>query len=208
MPRTAIILVNGILTDPRKDNAWTDFSVDWLNNHTAEPTVVTGYEYNAEILFGPWKNLSRAERIIERVKEYTAHGDRVILVGHSNGCDIIAHVIQQVEVDEVHLISPATDEKTVEMGIVLGNVDRVHIYGSTSDMALKWGAKASRIFTLGLGGYGSLGLRGPAFAAQWRGIVFDHSINTYGHGTWLSPTSNLIDTLKQVARNSGLTIIK
>lgn len=206
MPRTAIILVNGILTDPRRDNAWTDFSVDWLNNHTAEETVTTGYEYNADILFGPCKNLSRSERIIERVKGYTAHGDRVILIGHSNGCDIIAHVLQQVEVDEVHLISPATDEKTLELGIVLGNVDRVHIYGSTRDLALGLGARLSRIFTLGLGGYGSLGLRGPALEAKWRGVVFDHSNNSFGHSTWIEPVSNLINTLKLICRNSGIAL--
>lgn len=206
MSRTSIILANGILTPASRDNAWTDFSIDWLNNHVVGEVVTTAYEYDAEIIFGPWKNMSRAESIIERVKAYTAHGDRVILIGHSNGCDIIAHVLQQVEVDEVHLISPATDEKTIEMGIVLGNVDRVHIYGSTRDRALGWGARLSRILTLGLGGYGSLGLRGPALEANWPGIVFDHSNNSFGHSTWIEPVGNLINTLKLICRNSCIAL--
>lgn len=206
MQRTSIILVNGILTDPRRDNAWTDFSVDWLNNNVRDPVVTTGYEYNADVVFGPWKNMSRSERIVERIKEYTRHGDRVILIGHSNGCDIIARVLHQVEVDEVHLISPATDEKTLELGIVLGNVDRVHIYGSTRDRALGWGARLSRILTLGLGGYGSLGLRGPALEAMLSGVVFDHSNNSFGHSTWIEPVGNLINTLKLICRNSGIAL--
>lgn len=207
MQRTAIIVVNGILTDPRRDNAWTDTSVDWFNTHCHNPVVTTSYEYNADIVFGKLGQSHRVKAIIERVKEYHRHGDRIILIGHSNGCDIIAKVLHEVHVDEAHLISPATDEKEIELGIAMNNVNHVHIYGSTRDMALKIGAQLSRFITFGLLGYGSLGLRGPALAAKWPGVVHDYSNNSFGHSTWITPRESLINTLRFIAYNSSIKLI-
>lgn len=205
--RTAFILVNGIFNDPGSDNAWTDFGVDWLNLHTVEPTVTVAYEYGTDAIFRSLKQKARTEAIARRADAYHQNGDRVILVGHSNGCDLIARVIKTQQVDEVHLISPATDESELDVGIKAGNVGAVFIYGSTGDLVLKYGARATRILTLGLAGFGSLGLRGPAYAAKHPKIVFDLSDNRHGHGTWLDD-HNLIATLGAVATNSGLTLRK
>lgn len=202
--KTAIILINGILTDPRRDDAWTDAGEFWLGTHT-DGVVVNRYEYNGIPLLSIFGQNRRAKKVIEIVKGYTEAGDRVILVGHSNGCDIIARVIAETQVDEVHLISPATDEASIEKGIAAGRVGLVFIYGSTGDMALKYGARASRVITLGLGGYGSLGLRGPALAAKWPGIVRDFSNNSYGHGTWIDGT-HLEQTLTLICKNSDIPL--
>jgi pimeloyl-ACP methyl ester carboxylesterase len=202
--RTLIFIINGILTDPRRDDAWTDIAEPWLETMIEEPVVVFRYEYNATPLLRRWGQARRARRIAEIIDRYQGQGYRVMLVGHSNGCDLIARVLKKTQVDQAHLISPATDESEMDVGIKAGNVGLVCIYGSTNDGALKYGARASRILSLGLLGYGSLGLRGPAYAARHPGIVEDHSDNTYGHGDWISPETNLYDTLRLIARNAGL----
>lgn len=204
--RTAIILINGILTDPRDDDAWTDKAESWLDTHIEDPVAIFRYEYNATPLFRRFKQATRARAIKSLVEMYQHNGDRVVLVGHSNGCDLIARVLRDTQVDEVHLISPATDEKELDVGILAGNVGLVFLYGSVNDMALKWGAQASRTLSLGLLGYGSLGLRCAAYEAKHPGIVQDFSNDRYGHRDWLSPDLNLHMTLALIASNAGLTI--
>ncbi|CAB4163620.1 hypothetical protein UFOVP806_32 [uncultured Caudovirales phage] len=204
--RTLILIINGILTDPRKDNAWTDIAEPWLETMIEDPISVFRYEYNATPLLRRWGQARRATRISETIEIYQRQGYRIILVGHSNGCDLIARVLKTTQVDQVHLISPATDESEMDVGIKAGNVGMVCIYGSTNDAALKYGAKASRILSLGLLGYGSLGLRGPAYEAKFPGIVIDFSDNSYGHSDWIRPDKNLYDTLRLIANNAGLNI--
>jgi hypothetical protein len=204
--RTLILIINGILTDPRKDNAWTDNAEPWLETMIEGPIAVFRYEYNATPLLRRWGQAKRAKKIAEIVEHYQRHGYRIILIGHSNGCDLIARVLKTTQVDQVHLISPATDESELDVGIKAGNVGLVCIYGSTNDAALKYGAKASRVLSLGLLGYGSLGLRGPAYEAANPGIVMDFSDNSYGHSDWIRPDKNLYDTLRLIARNAGLKV--
>jgi hypothetical protein len=204
--RTLILIINGILTDPRKDNAWTDNAEPWLETMLEEPAVVFRYEYNATPLLRRWGQARRARRIAEIIEWYQMHGFRVILIGHSNGCDLIARVLKTTQVDQAHLISPATDESEMDVGIKAGNVGLVCIYGSANDAALKYGARLSRILSLGLLGYGSLGLRGPAYAAEYFGIVEDHSDDRLGHSDWIRPDKNLYETLRLIARNAGLKV--
>ena len=204
--RTLILIINGILTDPRKDNAWTDNAEPWLETMIEGHVAVFRYEYNATPLLRRWGQSRRADRIAAIIERYQLNGYRVILIGHSNGCDLIARVLKTTQADQAHLISPATDESEMDVGIKAGNVGLVCIYGSTNDAALKYGARASRILSLGLLGYGSLGLRGPAYAAKHVGVVEDHSDDSRGHSDWLRPEENLHQTLRLIARNAGLKV--
>ena len=67
-----------------------------------------------------------------------------MLVGHSNGCDLIARVLEAcgAEIDAAHLISPAADEEDFAEAIREGLVRRIHIYGSRHDGALRFAAYA------------------------------------------------------------------
>lgn len=207
-PRTAFICINGILTDPRNDKAWTDEAVDWFNRKLPDGVVGISYEYNATPLLRRWGQRERAEHIAAKVNSYRRSGYRVVLVGHSNGCDLIARVIGEIsaEVSNVHLFAPAADEIDFEHAIEMETVRRIFIYGSKNDWALKYGAQTSRALTFGKLGYGSLGLRGKEFAAKHPGVVQDHSNNGYGHSDWFTPRTNFIASMMLIARNEGFTL--
>lgn len=209
MSRRAFIFINGILTDPRRPDAWTDEAVDWVNRKLPDGCVGTSYEYNATPLLRRLGQRERAEHITARANRYRRSGYRVHLVGHSNGCDLIARVIggMSTEVESVHLIAPATDEEALEPAIEAGSVSRIHIYGSRNDRALGIGARLSRILTGGLLGYGSLGLRGREFAAAHPTVVRDHSRDDYGHSDWFRPRSNFLETMELLAANESLPVL-
>jgi pimeloyl-ACP methyl ester carboxylesterase len=170
--------------------------------NTVLPDGVYGekFEYYTSALLRGFRQELRAQQIARMVGYYTRAGYRVVLVGHSNGCALIARVLQlagpestelpedqkrDLKIDCAHLISPAADEKDFAEAIREGLVRRIHIYGSKNDGALKF-AQVTRplIGWLGLG-YGSLGLRGREFAALFPEMVQDHSDDTHGHSTWM-----------------------
>lgn len=205
--RTVFICINGILTDPRKDDAWTDEAVDWINRKLPDGVVGISYEYNATPLFRRWGQQERAQHIAAKASSYRRSGYRVVLIGHSNGCDLIARVIGgiSVEVASVHLISPSADEADFERAIEAHTTDRIHIYGSKNDNALKFASFTRK--WLGLGfiglGYGSLGLRGQQFAKKYPEIVVDHSRDDFGHSDWFKPRSNFLQTMKLIVSQEG-----
>ncbi len=208
MMRTAFLCINGILTDPRRADAWTDQAVDWLNRKLPDGVVGVSYEYNATPLLRRWGQRERAEHIAAKAGAYRRAGYRVVLVGHSNGCDLIARVIGGIsaEVDTVHLLSPAADEADFERAIEMETVRRIFIYGSLNDLALRYGARWSRTLTFGRLGYGSLGLRGREFALRHPAVVEDHSRDDYGHSDWFLPRANFTRTMDLIARNEGFAV--
>lgn len=210
MKRTAFIFINGILTDPRRPDAWTDEAVDWVNRKLPDGVVGVSYEYNATPLLRRLGQAERAQHIAAKASAYRRSGYRVVLVGHSNGCDLIARVIggMSAEVESVHLLAPAADEADFERAIEFGSVQRIHLYGSKNDKALRFAAFTRRWLGLGLIGlgYGSLGLRCPEFAAKHSGIVHDHSCDAYGHGDWFTPRMNFVSTMGLIAKNEGFSL--
>jgi hypothetical protein len=83
-------------------------------------------------------------------------------------------------------------------------VGHLHLYGSKNDRALKV-AKFSRAFLLQLVGlgFGSLGLRGPAFAEAHPDRVTDHGRDDFDHSTWLQG-AELLRTGTLILTNDGL----
>ena len=187
MKRTCYIAINGIRTNPGDAEGWTDRFVTWINTRLPDGVVAEKFEYYCSALFRRIHQRERADAIAKKVGYYRRAGYRVVLVGHSNGCDLIARVLEVcgAEIDAAHLISPAADEEDFADAIREGLIRRIHIYGSRNDGALKF-AHATRplISWLGLE-YGSLGLRGDTFAAVFPEVVHAHTDHSCGHSTWL-----------------------
>lgn len=204
MKRTVFICINGIKTDPGSARAWTDLLVTLINRRTRDGDQAEKFEYFCSALFRRLRQRERAENLVRLINDYLNDGYRVVLIGHSNGCDLIARVLAMgVRIDAVHLFAPAAFEKDFESAISDGLVRRIHIYGSPDDRALKGANVTSKLLTLVGLGYGSLGLRGAAFAEKYPQVVRDHSIAGYGHSTWFIPGAHLEATLTLLLANDA-----
>jgi pimeloyl-ACP methyl ester carboxylesterase len=185
--RTCYIAINGIRTNPGESDGWTDRFVTWINTRLPDGVVAEKFEYYTSALLRGLRQRQRADEIAKKVGYYRRAKYRVVLVGHSNGCDLIARVLEAcgAEIDAAHLISPAADEQGFAEAIREGLIRRIHIYGSKNDKALRFAAATRPLIGwLGLG-YGSLGLRGREFAALFPEVVQDHSDDSQGHSTWM-----------------------
>ena len=200
--KTVFIFINGINSNPSDQRGWTDEFATEVNRRTPENVKTEKFEYHTTALLRRLHQSKRAEELARRVNGYTNSGWRVVLVGHSNGCDLIARALDLgVHVFSAHLFAPAADEQDFEVPILGGQVERIHIYGSPDDKALQ-GASLTRKLLRWVGlGYGSLGLRGPAFAAAYPHEVTDHSIPGYGHSTWFLPGKHLNATINLLLAN-------
>lgn len=187
MPRTCFIAINGIRTKPGDAEGWTDRFVTWINTRLPDGVVAEKFEYSCSAILRRMHQRQRADEISKKVGYYRRAGYRLVLVGHSNGCDLIARVLEAcgAEIDAAHLIAPAADEEDFAEAIREGLIRRIHIYGSKNDGALKF-AKSTRplIGWLGLG-YGSLGLRGAEFESLFPDVVHSHMDDKQGHSTRL-----------------------
>lgn len=200
--RTCFIAINGIRTNPGDAEGWTDRFVTWINTRLPDGVVAEKFEYYASAILRRIKQRQRADEIAKKVGYYRRAGYRVVLVGHSNGCDLIARVLEAcgAEIDAAHLISPAADEEDFAEAIREGLIRRIHIYGSKNDGALKFAASTRPLIGwMGLG-YGSLGLRGREFAARFPAVVHDHSDDSCGHSTWMQRGERFEALLQAVAR--------
>lgn len=203
--RTCYIAINGIRTHPGDAEGWTDRFVTWINTRLPDGVVAEKFEYYCSALLRRLRQRQRADEIAKKVGYYRRAGYRIVLVGHSNGCDLIARVLEAcgAEIDSAHLISPAADEEDFADAIREGLIRSVHIYGSRNDGALKF-AQATRPLLGWLGlGYGSLGLRGREFASLFPEVVRDHSDDSCGHSTWLQRGVRFEELMLAVKRNGS-----
>lgn len=204
MSRTVYICINGIETNPSDQRGWTDEFVTELNIRTPDGTQAEKFEYHTKALTRFLRQRERANELVRRINKYLGRSYRVVLIGHSNGCALIAMALDLgVRVDCIHLFSPAAFEKDFEAAIQDRLVRRMHIYGSPDDMALKGASLTSKFLRLFGLGYGSMGLRGAEFAKQFPGIVFDHSMPGYGHSTWFKAGKYLEATLALLLNNDA-----
>lgn len=201
--KAVFICINGINADPSNQRGWTDEMASEINRRTPADVKTEKFEYHTTALLRRLGQSKRAQDLVRRISGYNREGWRVVLIGHSNGCDLISRVLDlEVPVFSVHLFAPAAEEEPFALAIQRGVVRRVHIYGSPDDMALKsanWTQKVLRYIGLG---YGSLGLRGGAFAAIYPRSK-DHSIKGYGHSTWFKPGPYFEATLSLLLRNDA-----
>lgn len=197
MPREVVIFINGILTRPGDAFAWTDSAVRWFNRHLGEQLVADRFEYFSPALFRRLTLQRHAQNLARALADYAAGAPcdfRLHLVGHSNGCELIARALElnSSPIASVHLISAALDRDFGRNGLARrlerGQVGAVHCYCSKGDNVLRFGARPTQLFrALGLG-YGDLGYRGPAGVPEvvgWK--VHTHWAPGYGHSDWFTP---------------------
>jgi predicted alpha/beta hydrolase family esterase len=186
--RTVFICINGIRAKPSDPRGWTDEFVTSLNIDTPDWVQAEKFEYYTSALFRWMKQRHHAQELARKVNAYLNAGYRVVLIGHSNGCDLIARLFDMdMRIDAAHLFAAAAYEKDFEAAIQNRLVRRVHLYGSPDDAALKTASITSRVLNWFGVGYGSMGLRGQKLAEKYPEIVKDHSLKGYGHSTWFIP---------------------
>jgi hypothetical protein len=197
MMNTVYILINGIRTDPDDQHAWTDRLCTLLNLRTPNNVKAEKFEYQCSATFRRVGQSQRARDLIERVTTYRNEGWRVVLIGHSNGCDLIARVVGHLYVPEVHLFAPAAEDNDFAEALEHLRISRLYIYGSRNDKALKFASFTSRILRWMRLGYGSLGLRGAELAARFPHQTRDRSQHDFGHSTWFEP-QRIEETLRLI----------
>ncbi|HEX2862167.1 MAG TPA: hypothetical protein VHN79_11030 [Lacunisphaera sp.] len=177
------ICVNGILTLPDESEGWTDRAVTWLHTHT--DFRAEKFEYACGAITRRLRQQWRAQAIAKMCAYYFSAGYEVSLVGHSNGCDLIARVLALVagHIRSVHLFAAAADWQPFSLALHLNRVARVHLYVSDADRALLFaGLSRNLLGWLGLG-YGDLGRTVPAAALRHPKARVNRN-DTYGHSSW------------------------
>lgn len=191
MNKKVFIFVNGILTNPGDVNGWTDRAEAWIEQNTNH--ISTRFEYFSGALTRRIFQTARVRKLEDIAKKYL--GDKLILVGHSNGCDIIERFVRRgiYKVHEAHLIAAASegdfDLNGYNEALKKEKVGKVFVYYSANDKALQK-AQFTRSFLKYLGlGYGYMGLTGPmrvnpAVIHKVKGIEWG-----VDHSEWLVPTN-------------------
>lgn len=203
--RTFYLAINGIRFHPGDARGWPERFCDYINFRTPDGVSADRREYYTSAVTRFIGQRKRTDELARKVSRAKQAGYRVVLVGHSNGADIIARLLRDIgtEVAACHLFAPAAQESDFEDALINDVVGRIHIYGSLNDKALQF-AKITRVLGGWAGlGYGSMGLRGGEFAAKWPGRVFDHSNNTFGHSTWFTEGQTFERTMRSLIDNDN-----
>lgn len=181
------IFVNGILTSPGDAHGWTDKAVTWV--HRRSVYRAEKFEYFTPVVTRRLFQRRHAGNLSELLSNY-GHDD-VVLVGHSNGCDLICSALKMsgVLVQSVLFFSPATDADFYKNGMnerLSSNVKHVTVFTGGKDWAMGL-AKVSQVFkSVGLG-YGTLGLNGPKnVAVEVQDRVLHIHEPEYGHSDWFA----------------------
>lgn len=156
------IFVNGIRTAPDDASAWTDRATAWFLNRDIP---ATDYEYESGTLTRRVRQQYRAAQLALKIGQLNHH--RMVLVGHSNGTDLILRALAlntRPFIDHVFLIGAACDERFDKNGLNAAlrtrRVGKIWCFCSPSDGALKLATCTGFLRPIGLG-YGWLGLTGP-----------------------------------------------
>lgn len=176
--KTVFILVNGILTFPGESDNWNGKGVTSIHLHT--PHRAEKIEY----FVGPFSRVlgqkERARKLIKTLSYY--QGWDIVLVGHSNGCDVILDALVEMgwpRIEALHLISGACEADFNKNGLNAnqGQIGQVYVYVAGKD----WALRLADTFTGRLFGYGALGKSGPVNAERWVVTVCEPE---FGHPTW------------------------
>ncbi|MEN8134312.1 MAG: alpha/beta hydrolase [Thermodesulfobacteriota bacterium] len=156
--KTVCIFVNGILTLPGESDNWNGKAVTWTHLNT--PFRAEKVEY----LVGPISRVlgqkKRARKLIKTLRFY--QGWRIILVGHSNGCDVILDALRKMDwprIERLHLLSGACEADFDKNGLNEAGtrIGSICVYVAKRDRALR----LADTITGRLLGYGALGKSGP-----------------------------------------------
>jgi hypothetical protein len=187
MKKKIYILVNGILNFPGDAKDWNALGVTFI--HLAGAGMAEKLEYFCGPVSRAFGQDHRANKLADLIHQYADAGFEIVLVGHSNGCDVILDSLKQLMwpvVSELHLFSGACEadynKNGLNKAIQEKTVGKVFVYVAGKDVWLR----AANCFAGRLLGYGVLGLNGPLNATN---IAATQVITEpdYGHSTWWEP---------------------
>lgn len=203
--------VNGILSLPGDADGWTDRAVTMAHLHLGR------HAEKIENFTGVFTRMFRQERkaeLLAKVAEkYLSAGWRVVLRGHSNGCDIVRRALVVLRenawvnpykdswrIECAHLIAPAVDAdfdlNDFNDLLLFGPLKRLVICGSRNDGALKVARVTAPFLNLLGNEYGTLGLIGPQrMSTHVASRVHLHWNDEFGHSDWLTK-ERLLSTLR------------
>lgn len=195
------LFVNGILNRPGCHDEWTDRAATWVNTRTQDRAEK--FEYFCGALTRRLFINRHAADLAHLISQYA--GKRVVLVGHSNGCELICRALRMtgVAIDQVHLISGACSADFNRNGlndlIETQMVKRVVVYVAGADLPMRLAIWSQKLLGwIGLG-YGSLGYKGPVKLTPGAAMrVKQVAQPTFGHSTWFEP-EHFHQTMLEVA---------
>jgi len=195
--KTIFIYVNGILTRPGSADNWNGKAVTWTHLHTSHRAE------KIEYYVGPISRVlgqkKRSAKLAKTLRFYDRDDWRIVLVGHSNGGNVICNALKEStrsvldRIDAIHLIAPASEADFDKNGLNFVGAP-VRVYIGTRDSALKISSSFGRLL-----GYGSLGKDGP------QNVRLDDvrvTFEDFGHGDWFAD-QNLDDTFKQITGHAA-----
>lgn len=194
---TIFIYINGILTKPAQAENWNGKAVTWTHLHT--PHRAEKIEYYVGPISRVLGQKKRSAKLVKTLRFYDRDDWRIVLVGHSNGGDVICDALKDSarsvyeRITAIHLIAPANEADFDKNGLNAVGAPVV-VYIGTRDSALKIGSSVGRFL-----GYGSLGKDGPKNARlpDVRTVFED-----YGHSEWFT-ADNIDRTLQQITGHSA-----
>jgi pimeloyl-ACP methyl ester carboxylesterase len=179
--KTVYLYVNGILTRPGHSKNWTGRAVTWSHvNRAAFAEKVEYYTGPLTRVFGQKKRAAKLARVLNFYR-----GWRIVLVGHSNGCDVICDCLRDhavSEIAELHLLSAACKADFSKNGLNSLPphwLTSIRVYIAQKDWALKLASTWSARHLLG---YGALGRKGPVNPTRRVDIVR----RNFGHSDWFA----------------------
>lgn len=200
--KTVFIFVNGIRTFPGDSDNWNGKAVTATLSRGPDCVAAEKVEYYTLAITRGMLQAHRAAKLRKVLSRYPDDSFCRVLVGHSNGCDVIVDALnasmRAEPVDELLLISPAIGwdcEKTGLSALLRAGIIRnpLHLWIGGKDRALRLGGS----FLGGLFGYGALGLRGPKPGSLSPESAIIRTEPEFGHSTWFED-AHIDDTFDRI----------
>lgn len=163
MKKKIFICVNGIENRPADARNWNGRAVTWIHIHT--DVCAEKFEYFCSALGRGWGQKKRAEHLASMIRYYINDGWEVVLIGHSNGCDVILESLGLLgwpRIEVLNLVSAACERdfniNGLNDALNRNRIGTVNVYCGGKDRAL---GLVARLWLARRLGYGDLGLGGP-----------------------------------------------
>jgi hypothetical protein len=188
--KTVYFFVHGIMNLPSSGTGWVDGAIRAVAGFGFAGDA---YRYLATPALRWVMQAWRVRQCRIKLQKWIDDDFQPVLVGHSNGCDILLKAIKGVRGlrgAKLHLISGAAEADFKVNGLneamKAGRIDTVTVWVAGKDSALEVWAPISRALVGWLGlGYKNIGATGPSNVSALVGTrVFQINEPEFGHSTW------------------------